>query len=133
MMMGSLYPLMKVAPEDLSNRKIRAIVTGSNTGIGLECARKLAVMGAEVVIACRDPAKGEAARQDILAGDEHIVPSRVIVEVLDLGDGDSIKDFVKRWNGKPLDILLKYVKPVLFRYFPHQSPQFLILGEQVTY
>lgn len=111
--MGSLYPLMKVASEDLSGRNVRAIVTGANTGIGLECARKLAAMGAEVVIACRDPAKAEAARQDILTSDEHIIPSRISVEVLDLGDGDSIKDFVKRWDGKTLDILLKYVKPVL--------------------
>lgn len=111
--MGSLYPLMKVAPEDFSSRNVRVIVTGANTGIGLECARKLAAMDAEVVIACRDSAKGEAARQDILASGEHIVPSRVSVEVLDLGDGDSIKEFVKRWDGKPLDILLKYVKSVL--------------------
>jgi NAD(P)-dependent dehydrogenase (short-subunit alcohol dehydrogenase family) len=37
------------------------IITGSNTGLGKEAARVLAARGAEVVMAVRDTARGEAA------------------------------------------------------------------------
>ena len=42
-----------------------AIVTGGNTGIGKETVRGLARAGARVVLACRDAAKGEAARAEL--------------------------------------------------------------------
>src|SRR5215467_5351991 len=38
-----------------------AVVTGANTGIGLETARVLAARGASVVLAVRDTDKGKAA------------------------------------------------------------------------
>ena len=38
-----------------------AVITGANTGLGLENARALAQHGAKVVIAVRDVAKGETA------------------------------------------------------------------------
>jgi len=41
------------------------LVTGANSGIGRETARGLARLGYRVVLACRDPERGEAARQDI--------------------------------------------------------------------
>ena len=41
------------------------VVTGVNSGIGLETARALARMGAEVAMVCRNRARGEAARADI--------------------------------------------------------------------
>ena len=43
------------------------VVTGANSGIGGEAARRLAGAGARVVLAVRTPAKGEQARQEILA------------------------------------------------------------------
>ena len=45
-----------------------AVVTGANSGNGLETARALAGRGALVVLAVRDLAKGEAAVADIAAG-----------------------------------------------------------------
>lgn len=43
------------------------LVTGANSGIGLETARVLAKRGARVLLACRDKAKAEAAMASIRA------------------------------------------------------------------
>jgi NAD(P)-dependent dehydrogenase (short-subunit alcohol dehydrogenase family) len=44
-----------------------AVVTGASSGLGLEAARELARRGAHVIMAVRDPAKGERVRGTILA------------------------------------------------------------------
>jgi NAD(P)-dependent dehydrogenase (short-subunit alcohol dehydrogenase family) len=69
------------------------VVTGSNTGIGKETAVGLARAGAEVVLAVRDAAKGEAARADVVtrSGNE-----KVTVIPLDLADFASIRAFSAR-------------------------------------
>jgi len=43
-----------------------ALVTGANSGLGLETARALAAKGATVVMACRSPRKAEEARAQLL-------------------------------------------------------------------
>ena len=49
---------------DLSGKT--AVVTGGNSGIGFETVKALAGAGCGVVLACRDVAAGEAARQTLL-------------------------------------------------------------------
>ena len=44
-----------------------AVVTGANSGTGREAAERLAAAGARVVLAVRTVAKGDAARDEILA------------------------------------------------------------------
>jgi protochlorophyllide reductase len=43
-----------------------ALVTGANSGLGLETARALAARGATVLLACRSLAKAEQAREELL-------------------------------------------------------------------
>jgi NAD(P)-dependent dehydrogenase (short-subunit alcohol dehydrogenase family) len=71
---------------DLTGRV--AIVTGANTGLGLETARELAAKHATVVLAVRDLGKGEAARADITAG---VPDAEVSVQALDLASLESIR------------------------------------------
>jgi NAD(P)-dependent dehydrogenase (short-subunit alcohol dehydrogenase family) len=80
-----------------------AIVTGGNTGIGKETVRGLAAAGAEVVLACRDLGKGEAARADLGA-----LADRVAVRALDLADLASIRAFADRFLAERprLDLLV---------------------------
>lgn len=82
-----------------------AIVTGANTGIGLETARMLALKGADVVLACRNPEKGQVALARIQADK----PSgNATLETLDLADLDSVATFASAFAARHdrLDLLI---------------------------
>ncbi len=66
------------------------VVTGANSGLGLETARALAAAGATVVITARDRAKGEAARERITA---ETPGAAVEARVLDLAALESVRGF----------------------------------------
>lgn len=81
-----------------------AIVTGSNTGIGLEIARGLSRKGARVILACRDGDKAKAAMDDIASGPEQ---ADLDYLHLDLGNLASIRDAAEEAKGeKKIDILV---------------------------
>lgn len=80
----------------------RAVVTGANSGIGMETALALASQGAEVTLAVRNLAAGEAVAEKLrhATGKAH-----VLVRPLDLADLASVRAFVDAWRG-PLHILV---------------------------
>ncbi len=67
-----------------------AVVTGANSGIGFETARALAEKGAEVVLGCRDAARGRDAFQRILQAHPD---ASVSLMTLDLSSLDSVRSF----------------------------------------
>ena len=52
------------------------VVTGANSGLGLVTARELACAGARVVLAVRDPARGERAAATMSGDVEVAAPAR---------------------------------------------------------
>jgi NAD(P)-dependent dehydrogenase (short-subunit alcohol dehydrogenase family) len=73
------------------------VVTGANSGIGLEASKALARKGARVVMACRNLEKAEVARVEIGDGAE--------VRELDLGSLASVRAFASEWEGR-IDVLV---------------------------
>src|SRR6195952_4547769 len=61
------------------------VVTGGNSGLGFETARRLAAAGAHVVLACRNRERGEAAAARMAGSTE--------VRVLDTSSLDSVRAF----------------------------------------
>uniref|UniRef100_A0ACB8E9Z2 Uncharacterized protein n=1 Tax=Sphaerodactylus townsendi TaxID=933632 RepID=A0ACB8E9Z2_9SAUR len=82
-----------------------ALVTGANSGIGKCVAVDLARRNARTVLACRDPAKGQAALDEIrrAAGNPN-----VHLRLLDLSSMASVRDFARRFLAEEprLDILV---------------------------
>jgi NAD(P)-dependent dehydrogenase (short-subunit alcohol dehydrogenase family) len=66
------------------------VVTGANSGLGLETARALGALGATVIMTARDMAKGEAAVESLLADQPE---ARFDLRHLDLADLDSVREF----------------------------------------
>jgi NAD(P)-dependent dehydrogenase (short-subunit alcohol dehydrogenase family) len=85
-----------------------AIVSGANSGIGLETTKALVKQGATVVMACRNMDKARAAVDDIIAAQGEYVKERLIPMHLDLEDFTSIKRFANDFKAKglPLHILV---------------------------
>ena len=79
-------------PGDLVKGKV-AVVTGANSGLGLETSRALAEAGATVILGCRDQGRCEAAAESIKT--QH--PSADVRPMfLDLADLNSVKSFASQ-------------------------------------
>lgn len=82
------------------------IVTGGNTGLGLQSVQELAKKGALVIIACRSIAKGEKAIAQLKEKfGNHL---KLDVLPLDLSDYDSVRNFALEYHRKynRLDVLM---------------------------
>jgi NAD(P)-dependent dehydrogenase (short-subunit alcohol dehydrogenase family) len=81
------------------------VVTGANAGLGKATAAGLAKLGATVVLACRDRAKGEAALAEIRSGSGN---SHIELMVVDLSALDSVRQMAAAFlqNYDRLDVLI---------------------------
>jgi NAD(P)-dependent dehydrogenase (short-subunit alcohol dehydrogenase family) len=88
---------------DLSGKL--AVVTGSNSGLGLGLARRLSAAGADVVMAIRNRAKGEAAIAEIRAT---VPDAKLTIKPLDLSSLASVAALGEQLNadGRPIHILI---------------------------
>jgi dehydrogenase/reductase SDR family member 12 len=80
------------------------VVTGASRGLGFAAARALALRGADVVMICRDPARGEAARRAIAVA----TGARVALELCDLAELGAVRALAARLAARlpRLDVLV---------------------------
>lgn len=81
------------------------IITGANSGIGLEAAKTLAMHNARVILAVRNESKGQRAKDAILQASP---PAHVEIMQLDLADLSSIRNFAEAFLARqePLQLLI---------------------------
>ncbi|KAH9871159.1 hypothetical protein J1614_006735 [Plenodomus biglobosus] len=92
---GRLYTPQSHPARNLSGQT--AIITGSNSGIGLSIAVALAKQGATVNLACRSLERGRAAVEQVT---RHAGVGRVFCWQVDVGDLESVRAFCERWKGE---------------------------------
>jgi NAD(P)-dependent dehydrogenase (short-subunit alcohol dehydrogenase family) len=88
-----------------------ALITGGNTGLGYETARRLKESGYKVYIGCRDKVKGEKAASEL----------GVLYIVIDVTSDESVQSAVNEYMGKEayLDILINNAGILGGRTDPH--------------
>lgn len=96
----------KWTAKDVPNQRGKtAYITGANSGIGFHAALELARAGSSVILGCRDQAKADAARRQILA----TVPgASVETALLDLASLASVRSAAAAFleTGRQLDLLI---------------------------
>jgi NAD(P)-dependent dehydrogenase (short-subunit alcohol dehydrogenase family) len=81
------------------------VVTGASSGIGKEIARGLALMGSTVVLACRDAARAEAARDEISTATRNPNVWPMSLDLARIASIDAFVDELRRRFGR-LDLLV---------------------------
>jgi NAD(P)-dependent dehydrogenase (short-subunit alcohol dehydrogenase family) len=96
-------PLPTITVPDLTGK--RALVTGANSGLGLGLSERLAAAGAEVILAVRNPAKGQAAVDELR---RKLPAARLDLRAIDLASLESVAALSSELvaEGQPLDILI---------------------------
>ena len=90
---------------DISLKGKTVVVTGANSGVGFKTAETMLYLGADVIMACRNLQRANAARDVLAAG---YPGSAVSVMELDLADLSSIDAFVGeiRRRGTDIDVFV---------------------------
>ena len=86
---------------DITLKGKNVVVTGSNSGVGFKTAEIMLYLGANVILACRNPQRANDAR-DLLAA--QYPGSEISVIPLDIADFSSIDSFVSKIRQENIDI-----------------------------
>ncbi|KAL8794098.1 MAG: hypothetical protein Q9195_003283 [Heterodermia aff. obscurata] len=85
-----------VSSRDINLAGKTAIFTGSNAGLGLECARQLLDLGlSKLILAIRSEPRGQSTLAELSRGKD-LNPNAIEVWKLDLGNYDSVINFSER-------------------------------------
>jgi len=82
------------------------LITGANSGLGMQTATALAARGATVVLACRDSQRGRAALDRVRAGTGGSDATLVQLDLADLTSVRKAADEVRAITGDRLDVLV---------------------------
>jgi len=88
------------------------VITGANTGLGLESAKRLAAADATIVMTARTAAKGDKAKSQVLdyLNERSMNNQDIYVLTLELSDFESVKSFPERYEkmlgSRKIDVLM---------------------------
>ncbi len=91
----------------------RIVITGANSGIGLETARNLSYDAGELILICRNRERGETAVKDILSSNDN---ANISLITADLSSPSSIVEAVDHLKKKyeSIDILINNAGGIFF-------------------
>lgn len=93
------------------------LITGANTGIGLEFAKQYAAKGFKVIATHR-----RTETPDTLSDLEQAYPQTVVVERIDVRDLGMIDSVAQKYAGQPIDILIS--NAAIVADLKNSAPQF---------
>ncbi len=96
----AMLPAAVLRAADAPAEPPTVLITGTNRGIGLEYVRQYAARGWNVIATARRPA--DAAELKAIAAEN----PRVTVEALDVADFAAIDALARKYQGKPVDVLV---------------------------